>query len=165
MYSAFRQQPQPHLAWHETLEMHEVTAFQSNYLMEFKMNLDDVKDPQLHALYAETIHSLEQHLEELLTFFPKTPKTARKSAGDDLTSFYAAHLLGFTKTAVRNYAIAVTETATPQLREIFQKHLNHFIMLHGKVFRFMHEQGLYPAYQLDQLLANDKKQAEKVIHM
>ncbi|SEL58945.1 spore coat protein F [Paenibacillus sp. cl141a] len=33
-----------HLAWHETLEIHELTAFQANHLMAFKMSVHDVKD-------------------------------------------------------------------------------------------------------------------------
>lgn len=156
-------QTQQHLAWHETLELHEVTAYQANHLIGFRIHLDDVKDTQLHALYAEAIRSLEQNLNELLKYYPKAPTAHRKSAEEDMTAFYAGHLLGFAKTAVRNYAIAITETATPQLRETFQKHLNNAITLHGKVFAFMYERGLYPSYQLEQLLAMDVSIANKAL--
>jgi spore coat protein F len=162
LYSA-KKQPQQHLAWHETLEMHELTAFQANNLLAFRMHIGDVKDPQLHALYAETIRCLEQNLNDLLQYFPKAPTATRKSIDDDMTAFYAGHLLGFAKTAVRNYAIAITETATPQLRDTLQKHLNNAIMLHGKIFYFMYERGLYPAYHLEQLLAIDVNNASKAL--
>lgn len=62
-----------HLAWHETLDMHELVAFQTIGLIKLKR------------------------------------------AGD---------LLGMAKTLVRNYAIAITETATPKLREVLQKQIN-----------------------------------------
>jgi spore coat protein F len=166
LYSTYRQ-PQQHLAWHETLEMHELVSFQANHLMGFKMNLPDIVDPQLRALYAEAIRSLEQNLTELIQFYPKAPVTeARSSKGkEDMTAFFAGHLLGFAKSAVKNYATAITETATPQLREIFQKHLNNAVAFHGKVFYFMYERGLYPSYNLDQLLAGDLNNAKKALDM
>ncbi|WP_274364935.1 spore coat protein [Paenibacillus thermotolerans] len=147
------------------MELHELVAFQSNHLMAFKMHLTDVKDPQLHALYAETIHGIEQNLHELLRYYPQAPVGMRKSSDGDMTAFYAAHLLGFVKTAVRNYAIAITETATPQLRGTLQKQLNAAIALHGKAFQFMYDRGLYPAYDLERLLALDTKNAAKALEM
>lgn len=160
-----KQNPE-HLAWHETLEMHELTAYQSNNLMNFKMVLSDIKDPRLHALYIEAIKGVEMNLKELLQFYPEAPMYSRNSEdGMDLTAFYAGQLLGFAKTSVRSYAIAITETATPKLRETFVKQLNNAIVLHAKVFNFMYERGLYPAYNLNQLLANDVKNANKAINL
>ncbi|EHB48565.1 MULTISPECIES: spore coat protein [Paenibacillus] len=154
-----------HLAWHETLEMHELTAFQANNLMGFKMALGDIQDPQLHSLYIEAIQGVENNLKELLQYFPEAPVGTRKLSEADLTAYYAGHLLGFAKTSVRNYAIAITETATPSLRETLQKQLNKAIELHGKVYYFMYERGLYPSYNLKQLLSNDVKNANKAISL
>ncbi|GIQ71175.1 spore coat protein F [Xylanibacillus composti] len=165
MYATNRQSHQQHLAWHETLEMHELVAYQANHLVNFKMNRNDVKDPQLKGLYAEAIQGIESNLQDLLGYYPQAPTAMRKSAGDEMTAFYAGQLLGFAKTAVRNYAIAITETATPQLRETFHKHLDKAIQLHGKVFAFMYERGLYPSYQLDQLLAADVKNAKNALSL
>ncbi|WP_246310926.1 spore coat protein [Paenibacillus xylanilyticus] len=162
-YEANRQQ---HLAWHETLELHELTAFQSNQLTNFKMVVNDVKNPALHSLYQEAIRTIEQNLKELLHYFPMAPEGNRSSGKEpDMTAFYAGQLLGFAKTSVRNYAIAITETATPQLRETLQKQLNGAIQLHGKVFYFMLEQGLYPSYDLPKLLANDVDMANQAISL
>ncbi|AIQ67689.1 spore coat protein [Paenibacillus graminis] len=159
-------QQQQHLAWHETMEMHELTAYQSNQLIHFKMTVDDVKDPQLHALYVEAIQSVEQNLKELLQYYPLAPQGTRNSLKDiDLTAFYAGQLLGFAKTAVRSYAIGITETATPQLRATLQKQLNACIALHGKVFYFMLERGLYPSYDLPKLLSNDVATANKALSL
>lgn len=154
-----------HLAWHETMEMHELTAFQTNYLMKFKMCLGDIKDSELRALYTEAIKGLEMNLKELLQFFPEAPVGMRNLSEADMTAFYAAQLLIFAKTSVRNYAIAITETATPRLRDTLKKQLNNAIDLHAKVFHFMHARSLYPAYNLKQLLTNDVKNANKALSM
>lgn len=166
MYTYEPQKQHPHLAWHETLELHELTAYQSNQLMMFKMVVGDVRDPQLHALYLEAIQSVEQNLKELLQYFPLAPQGQRQnSQGMDLTAFYAGQLLGFAKTAVRSYAIGITETATPQLRETLQKQLNGAIALHGKIYYFMLERGLYPSYDLPKLLASDVATANKALSL
>lgn len=160
------QNKQQHLAWHETLELHELTAYQSNQLIHFKMVVHDVKDPQLNALYVETIQAVEQNLQELLQYYPLAPTGVRKETkGIDLTAFYAGQLLGFLKTAVRSYAIGITETATPQLRDTFQKQLNAAIALHAKVFYFMLERGIYPSYDLPKLLQNDVKTANQALSL
>ncbi|GIO37435.1 spore coat protein F [Paenibacillus antibioticophila] len=156
----------PHLAWHETLELHELVAFQSNFLMGFKMNIGSVHDPELKNLYAEAIKSLEQNLTELLPYYQIAPVVgARKMDGNDATAFYALHLLIFAKTAVRNYAIAITETATPNLRNLLQKQLNSAIKLHGEVYHFMYKNGLYPSYNLNELLMNDQKNAKLALNL
>nr|WP_234032925.1 spore coat protein [Paenibacillus faecalis] len=155
-----------HLAWHETLEIHELTAYQSNNLINFKMSVNDIKDTKLHALYVEAIKSIEKNLKELLQYYPEAPQCYHNRAvGVDMTAFYAGQLLGFAKTSVRSYAIAITETATPRLRETLTRQLNHAIMLHAKVFNFMYERGLYPAYDLNQLLANDVKNANTALSL
>ncbi|SET60422.1 spore coat protein [Paenibacillus sp. NFR01] len=166
MYSNQPNQQYAHLAWHETMELHELTAFQSNQLMLFKMVHDDVKDPQLHALYLEAIKGTEQNLKELLQFYPLAPQGTRAHVNEaDKTAFYAGLLLGFAKTAVRSYAIGITETATPKLRETLQKQLNAGIALHAKVYYFMLERGLYPSYDLPKLLAGDVATANKALSL
>lgn len=159
-------QQHAHLAWHETLEMHELTAFQSNQLMYMKMMHHNVKDPQLHALYLETIKSVEQNLRELLQYFPLAPQGTRGgNMSMEMTAFYGTQLLIFVKTSVRNYSIAITETATQQLRDTLQKQLNAAILLHGKVYRFVHERGYYPSYDLPKMLSNDVSNANKALSL
>jgi spore coat protein F len=166
-----QQQAPQHLAWHETLEMHELAALQAHCLMDFKMALPGVQDAALRGLYTEAIQGIQQNLRDLTPFYTKAPVPpsaggARSATGDaraDMTAFYAGKLLSFAKSAVRNYAIGITETATPALRETFQRHLLKAIQLHGKVFAFMYQHGYYPAYELDKLLANDLKMARQAL--
>ncbi|WIV20366.1 spore coat protein [Paenibacillus polygoni] len=82
-----------------------------------------------------------------------------------MTAFQLGQLLGVLKTSVRNYAIAITETATPQVREMLKKHLNAGIDLHAKVFNYMLERGLYPSYDLPKLLQNDVKNAQTAVSL
>lgn len=159
-------QPQRSLAWHETLEMHELVAFQSIGLMKIKQSIGQVQCPTLRGIYGMAIESLQMNLKELMPFYQFAPR----SDGDDESreldrAFYAGDLLAFSKTAVRNYAIAITETATPELRKVLARQLQGAIKLHAKVFNYMLSRGYYPAYDLNQLLANDLKLMNKAITM
>lgn len=156
----------PHLAWHETLEMHELVAFQSIGLTKLKRHIHEVNPPALKALYAEAIKAIEGNLRELLAFFPKAPSPHMdRAAKDPETAFFAGDLLGLLKTSVRNYAIAITETATPSLREVLKKQMVAAVDLHGKVYYFMLQNGYYPSYDLNQLLANDVQNAQRALSL
>jgi len=161
-----RQAPeQRHLAWHETLELHELIAFQSIGLMKIKRGIRHVDCPTLRSLYAATIEGLEANLRELLQFIPAAPMYEGPRELRDDRAFYAGDLLAFTKTAVRNYAIAITETATPLLRRTLARQLMKAIETHERIYRYMYERGYYPSYDLNQLLMNDARLANKAISM
>ena len=153
------------LAWHETLEMHELVAFQSNGLIKLKKMIREVKDPQIRQLYNVSIQGVEQNLRELLPFFPQAPHREDEEEERADNPFYSGDLLGFAKTSVRSYAIAITETATPQLRNVLVKQLNAAIQLHAQVYRYMYQHGYYPSYNLSELLKNDVRNANRAISM
>ncbi len=156
------------LAWHETLELHELVAFQTNALIKLKKMVSEVSDSTLKNLYIECIKFLESNLKELVGFFAKAPTPQyrkEKETKDTETGFYAGTLLGLAKTMVRNYAIAITETATPQLRQMLVNQLNKAIQLHANVFNFMYQRSDYPAYNLEELIKNDLKNAKKALSM
>lgn len=156
------------LAWHETLMLHELVAYQTNCLMTFKKTVSDVSDNKLHALYRQTIKDIEKNLTELLQFYQYAPRNERdrdETRADLDTGYYAGSLLGFAKTSVKTYASTITETATSQLKQVLVKHLEKAIECHTKVFNFMHQNGMYPAYDLDKLLDHDMKNAKKALNM
>ena len=155
------------LAWHETLEVHELTAFQTNGLLKLKMSVRKITDPELRNIYLKSIDELEDNLSELLQYYPMMPESPIRAElqGQDLLGFYAGDLLGFYKTAVRNYAIAITETATPALRKTLVNQLLESIKGHETIFNYMYKKGLYPAYDLPKLLSNDFKNAQKAISL
>ncbi|MCP8969597.1 spore coat protein [Ectobacillus ponti] len=154
------------LAWHETLELGELIASQAHCLAKFKMVLPQIQDPELRSLYEFSIGALQGNLQELLGFLSSVEPARGGDMMPSITdSFYAGDLLGAAKTAVRNYAIAITETATPELREIFLKQLNAAVRWHEKVFTYMAQRGLYPAYDLGKLLQVDVTLAQNAINM
>ncbi|MFZ3580340.1 spore coat protein [Virgibacillus sp. DJP39] len=155
-----------HLAWHETLEVHELVAFQSLGLMKLKESVGEIKDKELRLLYVTAIKNLEKNIHELLKFYKIAPNPNMDYDSRKLgTGFYSGDLLVFAKTAVRNYAIAITETATPVLRETLTEQLLKAILLHGEVYEYMNENGLYPSYDLEKLLKNDVRIATKALDM
>ncbi|RLL46577.1 spore coat protein [Oceanobacillus piezotolerans] len=155
-----------HLAWHETLDLHELVAFQSIALMKLKKFYPEVKDAELQSIYQHTINGIEMNLQELLQFYSFAPRDEDEEDLRNLdTGFFSGDLLAFAKTAVRNYSIAITETATPVLRDTLNKQLQRAIETHGMVYAFMYKKGYYPSYDLEKLLQNDIKLANKALKM
>ena len=155
-----------HLAWHETLDLHELVAFQANGLMKLKRFYPEVKDGELRSIYEQTISGLENNLQELLQYYSFAPRVDDEDDARNIdTGFFSGDLLGFAKTAVRSYAIAITETATPVLRETLNKQLQKAIDTHATIFNYMYKRGLYPSYNLEKLLRNDVKNANKALKM
>lgn len=97
---------------------------------------------------------------QFYSYAPEIQSQQREDIG-----FYAGDLLGFAKTSVRSYAITITETATPRLREVLTRQINGAIQLHAQVFNYMYERGYYPSYDLNQLLKNDVQNVQKAIQM
>ena len=153
------------LAWHETLELHELVAFQSIGLMKLKMGLKDIQDNNLQGIYQLTIKELEMNLKELLQFYPYAPHPNQSSEYRTTDSFFAGDLLAFAKTAVRSYGVAITETATPALRNVLKKQINQAINCHERIYNFMYTKGLYPSYDLNKLLQGDMILANKAMSM
>lgn len=154
------------LAWHETMELHEIVAFQSVGLMKLKMSIKKVTDPELKELYKKYIYELEANLKELLKFYPNAQGYHERD--EDVredTGFFAGDLLGFSKTLVRNLSAAVTETATPALRKVFTHQLTAAIHGHERVFNYMHKHGYYPAYDLGVMLGHDIENAHRALKM
>ncbi|WP_142248104.1 spore coat protein [Alkalihalobacterium alkalinitrilicum] len=155
-----------HLAWHETLDMHELVAFQSIGLLKLKKAFPEITDPALKQLYTQAIKGISDNIRELLQFYPLAPRQEQDDENNRNHNipFYAGDLLALFKTGVRNYAIAITETATPALRNVLKEHLNRGIDMHAKVFNYMYERSYYPSYNLDQLLQNDVELANKALN-
>jgi spore coat protein F len=156
------------LAWHETLELHELVAFQSAGLMKLKMSMKKITDKELRELYKMCIHDLEGNLKALLKFYPSAAGHQTRDDEDDLredAGFFAGDLLGLSKTLVRNLSIAITETATPALRKTFTSQLIGAIHGHERIYNYIHKHGYYPSYDLGLLLGHDIETAQKAIKM
>jgi spore coat protein F len=156
------------LAWHETLELHELVAFQSVGLMKVKMAYKKLPDSELKGIYKKCIHELEHNLTELLKFYPSAAGYEDRDEDEDYREdigFFAGDLLSLSKTLVRNLGVAITETATPALRNVLTKQLNTAIKSHERIFNYMYRHGLYPSYDLGRLLGHDIENAQKALKM
>jgi similar to spore coat protein len=75
----------------------------------------------------------------------------------------AGDLLIASKTGVRNLAYAITETASPQIRELLKRHLDEAIDSHNKVFNYLENKNWYDVYNVDALLQQDLKISKSVL--
>ncbi|WP_426332719.1 spore coat protein [Paenibacillus silvae] len=67
----------------------------------------------------------------------------------------AMDLLINAKSGVRNYAMAVTECATPEIKQILMKQLDEAIDSHEKISNYMVQQGLYHPYHISEQIQLD----------
>jgi spore coat protein F len=80
-------------------------------------------------------------------------------------TFYAGDLLSLSKALVRNLAVAITETATPALRNVLTKQINAGIKGHERIYNYMYKNELYPSYDLGRLMGLDSENAQKALKM
>ncbi|WP_022794356.1 spore coat protein [Marinococcus halotolerans] len=90
-----------------------------------------------------------------------------KLANKDLINdeVIATDLLVTSKSAVRTYAVAITETASPDVLEVLKKQLNEAIDLHQKIASFMIENEMYHAYDMKEQIDHDLKKADLALEM
>ncbi|MBE5101559.1 spore coat protein [Priestia aryabhattai] len=82
---------------------------------------------------------------------------------DDLA--IATDLLLSTKNSVRTYAVALTETATPEVRKVLKKQLDEAIELHEKIAQYMIDNEMYHAYDVEEQVNHDIKKADKSLEL
>ncbi|WP_394554859.1 spore coat protein [Priestia aryabhattai] len=80
---------------------------------------------------------------------------------DDLA--IATDLLLSAKSGVRTYAVALTETATPEVRKVLKKQLDETIELHEKIARYMIDNKMYDAYDIEEQVNHDLEKADKAL--
>jgi similar to spore coat protein len=56
------------------------------------------------------------------------------------------------KSGVRNYAMAITETGSPEIKEVLTKHLEEALDLHEQISSFIVERGWYHALDTNEQL-------------
>ncbi|WDL95386.1 spore coat protein [Alicyclobacillus sp. ALC3] len=72
-------------------------------------------------------------------------------------------LLMAAKTGVRTYARALTETATPAVRETLHRHLDDAIAAHGQIFQYMLDMEWYDAYVVSKQVELDIQNAQTAL--
>ena len=84
-----------------------------------------------------------------------------KDIMDDQT--IATDLLLSAKSGVRSLAVAITETATPEIKKLLKKELETAIDLHDKIAQYMIEKEMYHAYDIKEQVSQDLKNAKEAM--
>lgn len=77
----------------------------------------------------------------------------------------ASDLLLSTKSGVRNYAVALTEASSPQVRQTLRRHLEDAIVAHEQVSAYMAAKGWYQAYDMSAQVELDLQNAQTAMNL
>jgi similar to spore coat protein len=88
-----------------------------------------------------------------------------KRASKQRDELIATDLLITAKSAVRAYAVAVTETASPEVRKVLVKQMNQAIEDHAEIAEYMIQNDMYMAYDIEKQLKHDKEKVDKALEL
>lgn len=77
----------------------------------------------------------------------------------------ATDFLVTAKAGVRNLAIAITETATPEVKKLLRRELDNAIDTHDKIAQYMIKNEMYHAYNVDEQVEHDLKKADIALEL
>lgn len=69
------------------------------------------------------------------------------------------------KSGVQNYAVAITETTSPEVRVILKKQLQDAIVTHEKISRYMEKKGYYNPYDMNEQYKVDMKTTDTALNL
>ena len=85
--------------------------------------------------------------------------------GDMTEQVIATDLLISTKSAIKNYAAAISEINSPQLTQTLRKQLDDTINLHQKISTYMMQRGYYNAYDPPAQISMDREASDTVLNI
>jgi similar to spore coat protein len=77
----------------------------------------------------------------------------------------ATDLLIAAKSGVQNYAIALTETTSPEVRKVLRNQLNDAITIQETIANYMVKKGYYHAYDLQEQYKVDMKTTDVALKL
>lgn len=75
----------------------------------------------------------------------------------------AMDFLNTAKTAVRSYAMAVTECATPEIKAVLTEQLEQAMDTHETIMEYMISKGLYRPHQVSEQIELDLKNIQTAL--
>ncbi|HWI61895.1 MAG TPA: spore coat protein [Symbiobacteriaceae bacterium] len=78
-------------------------------------------------------------------------------------SAMALEFLITAKTGVRNTAIALTETASPEARTVLRRQLSEALALHEEIYTLMMEKGWFHPYELKEQVRLDMSSSDTMV--
>ncbi|WP_271400363.1 spore coat protein [Salinicoccus roseus] len=85
-----------------------------------------------------------------------------EQSGEKRDELIATEMLVSAKAAVRTYAVALTEAASPEVRDVLKRQLTQAVNQHARIADYMMENGMYHAHNVKDQLKNDKKKVKTV---
>lgn len=77
----------------------------------------------------------------------------------------AMDLLMSAKSGIKLYAMAATESATPEVRAVFEQHLHEAIATHEQVSGYMVEKGWYRPFDLQEQIQLDRRNVATALNI
>lgn len=77
----------------------------------------------------------------------------------------AMDLLIAAKSGVRNYAMAVTESGTPEVKEMLTRHLTEALEMHERISLYMEEKGWYHAWNTNEQINVDLNNIDTALNL
>lgn len=77
----------------------------------------------------------------------------------------AMDLLTAAKSGVRNYAMAVTESGTSEIKETLIRHLEEALDLHERISSYLIEKGWYTAWNPNEQIQLDLQNIDTALHL
>ncbi len=85
--------------------------------------------------------------------------------GDMTEQVIATDLLISSKSAIKNYAAAISEVNSPQLTQTLRKQMDDAISLHQRISTYMMQKGYYNAYDPPAQMSIDREASDTVLNM
>lgn len=85
--------------------------------------------------------------------------------GDLTEQVIASDLLNSAKDGIKNYAVALTETASPQVRCVLKRHLNDAVDAHEQISNYMIIKGYYQAYNPKEQIKADINTVDQAMNL
>jgi similar to spore coat protein len=76
----------------------------------------------------------------------------------------ATDMLFETKAAVKDFATAITESTSPEIRTFLRQELRNAITQHEQIYGFLQDRGIYDAYNVPQQLQKDIEYANRALN-
>ncbi|MBV6713560.1 spore coat protein [Paenibacillus chitinolyticus] len=69
------------------------------------------------------------------------------------------------KSGIQNYAVAITETSTPEVKAVLHKHLREAVQTHERITNYMIEQGYYHPYDPVEQIKLDRQNVQATLNI
>ena len=77
----------------------------------------------------------------------------------------AADFLNVAKMGIKNYAAALAETSSPEIRNTLKVQLNDAINTHEKITNYMLDKGWYQVHDVNEQIKMDLQNAKKAMNL